>query len=323
MLAVAAEQLVGPLAGQRHGHVLARQLAQREEPERRQVGQRLVEMPDEPRELVGVAPRGHLELVMVGAVPLRHPAGVAQLRVLAGEADGEGLDRLGHVPVHQLHDQARVEAAAEHGSERNVAHEAQAHRLVELLEQHLGPLVIGAVDGIGRRSRVAPPALDRGAAVGHDQALAGLELPDPEQRGHRPGHVAQREVGGDRLGVELRAHEAAREHGLELRAEHHEVAHERVVERLDAQPVADQHAAALDAVPGGHGEHAAQAAAPGRGRAPRRGAGAPRCRSGCAGRGRARAAPRAARRGCRSRRSGPPTRGRPRRRTAGGRPPRR
>ena len=47
VLAVAAEQLVGALAGQRDGDVLGGEPRQRQEAERREVGERLVEVPDQ------------------------------------------------------------------------------------------------------------------------------------------------------------------------------------------------------------------------------------------------------------------------------------
>ncbi len=49
-----------------------------------------------------------------------------------GEPDRERLHRTIHlVWRHQCDDQARVEAAAEHRSERDIAHQAQTHRLLE------------------------------------------------------------------------------------------------------------------------------------------------------------------------------------------------
>jgi hypothetical protein len=92
----------------------------------------------------------------------------------------------------------------------------------------------------------------------HDP-LARAELADLLERRHRIRDVAEREVRRDRLGVELRVHEAARQHALQLRAEDDHVVRERVVERLDAQPVAHEHTAAALAVPDREREHAAQA----------------------------------------------------------------
>ena len=322
MLAVAAEQLVGSLAGQGHGHVLARELAQRQESERRQVRERLVQVPGELAQIVRARLVLELELVVLGAEGVGHPPGVRQLRVLSGETDRERLHRLAHVPRHESDDQARVQAAAQHRAQGHVAHQPQADGLVELVEQELGPL-LRRERAVGRRSGEVPPALDPHAPVRDHEPLAGLELANVTERRHRARDVAQHQVGGDRVGIQLVADEAAREHALQLGTEHHDVARDGVVERLDAEPVADQDAAALGAVPDGHGEHAAQPLGKRRGRAPRTGAAAPRCRSGCAARGRAPRAPAGASRGCRSRRSGPPRRVPTRWRTAGARPRRR
>ncbi len=258
VLAVAAEELVGALTRERDRDLAARELAEGQEAQRGEVGERLVEVPHEARELGRVAAHRHLELVVVGAVPRGHAARVAELGVLAREAHREGLDGLAHVPPHERDDQARVEAAAQHGAERHVAHEAHAHGLVELLEQQLGPFVRRARDRVRRRRRIAPPALDRGAPARDHQPLTRLQLPDLPERRHRSRHVSEGQVGGYRLRVELIAHQAAGQDGLQLGAEHHDVADQRVVEGLDPQAVADQHSAPLGAVPDRQREHPAQ-----------------------------------------------------------------
>ena len=67
---VAAEQLVRALAGERDGDVLRGELGEREEAERREVGERLVEVPDELGELDVLLGERELELVVVGAEEL-------------------------------------------------------------------------------------------------------------------------------------------------------------------------------------------------------------------------------------------------------------
>ncbi len=207
VLAVAAQELVGALTGQRDGDLGHGQLAEREEADGREIGERLVQMPGEPGQVVRVGRQRNLELVVLGAVELGDPAGVGQLGVLAGEADRERLDRLVHPARHQRDDQARVEPAAEHRAERHVAHQPHVDRLVELVEHDLGPLVGRALHRVRRGCRVAPVALAPQLAVLDHQALARIELAHVAQRRHRPGHVAHRQVGGDRLVVELVAHE--------------------------------------------------------------------------------------------------------------------
>ena len=180
--------------------------------------------------------------------------------------------------------------------------------------------LLGAVARVGIGRRVAPPALEARLAIRHDEPFARLELAHVAQRRHRPRNVTEHQVGRDRLGVELVADEAARQHALELRAEHDDVAGERVVERLDARAGRGSVPRAARRGPRRRRRTSRAVAPPGRARAPRTGGGGPRCRSGCAERGHGRGARCAAPRGCRSLRSGRPRRDRARRRTAGGRP---
>ena len=259
MLAVPAQQLVRALAREGHGHVLGGQLGEGEEPERREVGQRLVQVPDELLHVVRVARERHLELMVLRPAVLGHAPRVGQLRVRAREAHREGLHRLVHVAGHHRDDQARVQASAQHRAERHVAHQAHPDGVVELLADDLGPLLGAALRRVGVGSGIGPPALQPVAAVLHHQALPGVQLAHLGQRGHRARHVAEREEGGDGLVVQVVAHQAAGDHGLQLRAEDHHVPHHGVVEGLDAHAVADQDAAAVHAVPHRHGEHPAQA----------------------------------------------------------------
>ena len=80
--------------------------------------------------------------MVVGAEVVGDEAGVGEFVAFAGfaEADAEGLDGFAHVAGHQRDDQAGVESAGEHRAERDVAHQAQPHGLVEQLEQPLGVL---------------------------------------------------------------------------------------------------------------------------------------------------------------------------------------
>ena len=69
MLAIPAEQLVGALARQRHRHFTARELAERQEAQRGQVGERLVEVPDELLQIDATVVQLQLQLVVLGAEP--------------------------------------------------------------------------------------------------------------------------------------------------------------------------------------------------------------------------------------------------------------
>ena len=193
---------------------------------------------------------------------LRDAAGVLELGRLphAAEPDRERLHRLGHVARHQRDDQARVQPAAEHRAERHVAHEPHADRLVELAEQALGPL-LHAQAALGGGRGIAPVALVPDLAAADHEPLARHHLAHVAQRRHRAGHVADAEVGGDRLEVELVGDEAAGDHALQLGPEHDEPVDDRVVQRLDPQAVAREHAAARPGVPHRDGVLAVQALA--------------------------------------------------------------
>ena len=135
-LRVAAEELVGTLAGERDRHMLGGELAERHEAERREVGERFVESPDEILELDRGLVHRELELMVVGSRTCsRNERRVAELALpVLDEADRERLDRVGHVSGHQGDEQARVDTAAQHRTERDVAHQPEADRLLEARE---------------------------------------------------------------------------------------------------------------------------------------------------------------------------------------------
>ena len=259
MLPVAAEQLVGALAGQRDGDVLRRQLGERDEAQGGEVRDRLVEMPDQAVERDRLLGERKLELVVVCAERVGDEAGVGELvaRARLLEPDGEGLHGPVHLLRHQRDDQARVEPAAEHRAERHVAHQPHPHRLLELRDQPLAPL-LDAAAALERGLRIAPepPLLDR-AVLDHEDA-AGLELLHGGQRCRRRGEEPEREERVDRLVVEVARDEPAREQALELGREDERVAADGVVDRLDPEPVARDHTATANLVPDGDPEHPAQ-----------------------------------------------------------------
>ena len=239
MLGVAAEELVRTLSRERHRHVLRRHLGQGMEAQCREIGHRLVQVPDEFLELDGVVDVGELELVVVRPEELRDVPSVCELVVVTrfGEADRERLHRLRHVSRHQRHDQAGVEASRQHRAERDVAHQAKANGLVEQLEQPFRPLVDGGT-AVDLRLRIGPVLLHLDLAGLDHEPLTRQQLGDHRQRGLRRREEAEGEVHVDRLVVELGADEAAGEQGLELGCEEEQVAAARVVERLDAEAVA-------------------------------------------------------------------------------------
>ncbi len=126
MLSVAAEKLIRTLAGERDLDMPRRQLAQREETQGREIGKRLVQVPDELGEVDGVVDEGELELMVIRSEVPGNPARVREL-VLGtglGKAHRKGLHRLAHLLRHQGDDQARVESPTQHRAQGDIAHQA-------------------------------------------------------------------------------------------------------------------------------------------------------------------------------------------------------
>ena len=257
MLAVAAEELVRALSRERDRHVAGRELRDGVEPERREVGDWLVQVPEELRQVDHVGGVGQLQLVVVGTERLGDEARVFEfvVRALVAEADGEGLDRLGHVPRHQGDDEARVEAAAQHRAERDVAHQAQAHGLVQQLEQLGRPLVLARSPAAPARE--LPVGLDVDAAVGDHDPLAAAEL---AYGGERRAPAGRSRASGRGRSPRSRARcRRRRSRGRSSAgAENEQVAGVRVVDGLDPEPVARHDAAAPPPVPDRDRELAAQ-----------------------------------------------------------------
>jgi hypothetical protein len=105
MLSVAAEQLVGALAGEGDGDVLRGHLGERDEAERREVGERLVEVPDErSSEIVSSANESSSSWWFAPSSLATKRASASSLLRRPPEADGERV----HRPVHLLRHQATI-----------------------------------------------------------------------------------------------------------------------------------------------------------------------------------------------------------------------
>jgi hypothetical protein len=100
---VPAEYLVGTLPGQCDSHLTRCQPGQRVETERRQIGERLVQMPQELLERYGLVRERELELVVLGSESGRDEPRIRQLVALNvfDEAHRERFDRPGCIPGHQ------------------------------------------------------------------------------------------------------------------------------------------------------------------------------------------------------------------------------
>ena len=129
---VAPEQLVAALARQHNFHALGRQSRHEVERNARGPGDRLVLVPDEPRQRLEELLLRDGHLVMSRADVLGDIASKAQFAVASlAVADGEGLHRLAAQALHDRGDDARVDAAAQEHAQRHVAHQPQPHRLFD------------------------------------------------------------------------------------------------------------------------------------------------------------------------------------------------
>ena len=118
------------------------------------------------------------------------------------------------------------------------------------VEQRFAPSST-AQSAIGRRLRIRPVRARRDAAARRSTSSDGraCSFEHAGKRRQRAGNEAERQVRVDRLVVELGADEPAREQALQLGREDEQVADDRVVQRLDAEPVARDHRAPLAARP--------------------------------------------------------------------------
>src|SRR5205814_9280346 len=105
------------------------------------------------------------------------------------KADREGLHRLRALSRHVRDDGAGVEATGEERAERHVAHEPDAHGLLDETSQ-LGRGLVDR-DLYLRRVPQAPVPTDARPAVAERQRVSGLDLPDPRERGPRRRDVAE------------------------------------------------------------------------------------------------------------------------------------
>ena len=205
VLAVTAEQLVGALARERDGHVLGRELGEGDEAERREVGERLVEVPDEAVERDRLLGERELELVVLGAEDVGDEARVRRARCSrrpprsrprtsspAGPSASPSARRSGS-------SRGRRSSIAPSGTSLISRSRTDSSRLGE---QALAPL-LDAAAALERRLRVAPVPSLLDLAVLDDEDAAGLELLHGGERRRGRREEPEREERVDRLVVEL------------------------------------------------------------------------------------------------------------------------
>ena len=144
---VAAEQLVGPLAGQHHLDVLARLAGDEVQRHQRRVGHRVVEVPHDQRQgvhhLLGA---DHLGDVLDPDRGGRLGGHVDLGEALALEAGGEG-EQLRVVLAGQRCDRGGVDAAGQERADREVRAQVLGHRVLAARRRSRGRACSGSVTG--------------------------------------------------------------------------------------------------------------------------------------------------------------------------------
>ena len=241
--AVAAEQLVGALAGQHHLDVLACLAGGEPQRDGGRVRHRVVQVPDDP----GQAGEELLRADHVGdglhAERRRRGHGVVDFVIaLVLESDGEG-QQAGRGLGRERAEGGRVHPAGQERADRYVAAQVNGHRVA-----HRGQdLVRRARRRRPGRLELGPPVpehVDPAARPG-DQHVPGRQRPRGRHQGGGRGHVLERQVPAQRVRVD-RGHLAGIGQRLAFGGEPElrpgpgllTTRGQRVEERLDAERVA-------------------------------------------------------------------------------------
>ena len=271
---VAAEQLVGALAGLHHLHLFGGKLADEVQRNGRRRTERLIHVillgGNDIQELLGrdlhvlvgkPRPLGEFARIFE-LVQLDLEAGVLGLVTLllaAGDvvAHGERLHALVMMLTHAVRRQRAVDAAGQEAADLHIGDLMSAHALVERVLDNVGPFLkaLRAIDLVGDLVE----ALDGGLAVLEHHEMTGRHLMDVLEHGLRVVHILEAQVLRQRLAVQLLLETRVRQEGLDLAAPNQTAALMLVVQRLDAEDVARQHQLLFLGIPDGDGEHAAQA----------------------------------------------------------------
>ena len=256
---IAGEELIGPVAAQRHGHMAPGRAAQHPGRQQRGIRQRLVHPRRhrlegvEQRRLVqrhhlmgeAEAPRqglGRRRLVIAGA---RHGDGEGgQPRRMAGDEGG---------------DQGGIDAAGKEHPHRHIGDQPVAHPGIEEGFEPLQPLAL-ALAGPGRALLIgvgAPVAADLRAPLGMGQDMAGGELLQAAAQAVLARQIFEGEEARHGAGIDRQiAAGGMGQHGAGLGAEDEGPIGLRVIERLLPEAVAGEMEAAGLRLVEGEGEHA-------------------------------------------------------------------
>ena len=185
---------------------------------------------------------------MARAVALGHHRGIRPLVRRAGEADGEGGERLARRHRGEAGHRAGIDAARKEGAERHIGHHPRPHRSIEAPPQCLGR--IGAA-GDGRAWRRPEAPLDRlRLAQAEQHEMPRRQAANGGIDGRRLRHVAEGQEVIQRHRIEAARQLGQRRQPADLRGEGEATIRQPgVVQRLFAQRVARQQQPPRPAVP--------------------------------------------------------------------------
>ncbi len=162
------------------------------------------------------------------------------------------------IEAHQREQQARIQAAAEQQSERNVADEMPLHRRLVELDQFFRRLLRAGLRGEWHRGELVV-ARDVHLAVFDDEFFTRGELLDALEHRARGRRVAIAQKKSDGFGINARRLAEGNADRPDLRTKSERSVADCVVDRLDAHRIARQQQPALFHVPDGEAEHAVEA----------------------------------------------------------------
>ena len=248
---IAAEQLVRPLAGQHHLHVLCRQLGQEVQRHGGQVGVGLVGVILDGGQGVEKLLRRDGLGDVAQAQLLTQGLGLPRLvEIFVGKAHGVGLVRPG-----QGGDDAGVDAAGQEGAHLHVADLVGLDGLGDNLPDLGRPPLQGHGLGVEGEAVVGG---ELGVPVPVEEIVAGEQAVHPLEKGLVEGGILEGEVELQSVGVELLLEARVGQEALALRAEEKQFPHLGVVEGLDAEGIPGAEQLLFLPVPDDEGKHTPQ-----------------------------------------------------------------
>lgn len=194
---------------------------------------------------------------MVGAVALGHLPGKTPLVKVAAhltaEAHADRIDRVSGKLAHQGDDGARVDAAAEEGPERHLAHQVHGHRLPQEFHGSLEEILLAFL-AVGAEPQVPVPA-GRPGAVPPGEIMSGQKFFDILEDRHFSRDVGQGEVGCQGLLIHFPGEPLVGQDRFHLRGETEPALVAGVEEGLDAEPVPTEKEHPRGSIPDREGEH--------------------------------------------------------------------